>query len=130
MSKKARKAQKLVMEEIKKQLLLQAERWDRGDHYNPIALEEMERDQCYRILGDLYAEKSNLEYEMHILGTDKHETLIKIERLDVYIKKALQVIERHDRFIFRILRKDIGDESQIRRALPWKRNISVLLSEN
>ena len=130
MSRKAKKAQKLVLDEIKKQLILQAERWGRADHYTPLKLEEMEIEQGYKILGDLYAEKSNLEYELHILGTDKHEVLIKIERLNVYIKRALSITQKHENKIRKIIGKSYGDISKISLALANKSAVSILISEN
>lgn len=130
MSRKSKKAQKLVLDEIQKQLILQAERWGRADHYTPIKLEEMEVEQCYKILGDLYAEKANLEYELHILGTDKHEVLIKIERLNVYIKRALSIVQKHENKIRKIIGKSHGDVSNISRALANKSGVSILISEN
>lgn len=116
MSSKSKKAQNRILTEIRDQLVLQAERWGRTDHYTPLKLEEIELEQCRKIRSDLLAEKSNLEYEMNMLGTDKREVLIKIERLDSYIKKADRVIESHERRIERMLDKLIGDRKAVKRA--------------
>lgn len=121
------------MNEVKTQLILQAERWGRTDYYTPIKLEEMEREQCQRIAGELLSEKANLEYELHMLETDKHEVLIKIERLNVYLKKATQVVKKHEKSIGRIIEAKIGDRAKIRRAtsmLEPRSFVSVLISEN
>ena len=92
MAKKSKKGQVRILNEIRDQLVLQAERWGRKGYYTPLKLEEIELEQCRKIRSDFLAEKSNLEYEMNMIGTDKREVLIKIERLESYIKKADRVI--------------------------------------
>lgn len=116
MSKKSKKAQNRILTEIRDQLVLQAERWGRTDHYTPLKLEEIEIEQCKRVKSDLLTEKSNLEYEMNMLGTDKREVLIKIERLESYIKKADRVVEGHERRIGRLLDKLVGDRKAVKQA--------------
>ena len=118
------------MTEVKDQLLLQADRWGRKGYYTPLKLEEMELEQCRKIKGDLLAEKSNLEYEMSMLGTDKKDVLIKIERLESYIKKADRVIEGHEKGITRMLDKIVGDKKAVKRAedlIRSKSQISVMV---
>jgi hypothetical protein len=125
-----KKGQMRLLTEVKDQLLLQADRWGRKGHYTPLKLEEMELEQCRKIKGDLLAEKSNLEYEMSMLGTDKKEVLIKIERLESYIKKADRVIEGHERGISKILDKIVGDKKAVKRAedlIRSKSQISVMV---
>jgi hypothetical protein len=116
MSKKRKSTQKRIIEEIKTQLITQAERWGNKAYYTQLKLEEMELDQCKRILGDLLSEKNNLEYEMAMLGTDKKEVLIKTERLETYIKKANRIIDAHNKNIGKIINKEIGDRAAIGRA--------------
>ncbi len=130
-TKRAKKAQKRVLEEIKGQLLTQAERWGRKDAYTPIILEEMELAQCLRIKGDFLSEKANLEYELNSLGTDKREVLIKIERLNAYLKRADQIIARHEKTISRIIDKDSVSKERADRILKKgekEHKISVMVS--
>ena len=128
-----KRAQKKILGEIKKQLILQADRWGRKDYYSPIKLEEMELDQCRKIKGDLLAEKSNLEYEMHMVDSNKKEVLIKLERLNTYLKRADRVITRHEKSIIKIIEKSIGNRKDINSALKAiepKSLISVLINGN
>jgi len=130
MSKKSKKAQLKILNEIRDQLIRQAERWGKDGHYTPLKLEEMELEQGRKIRSDLLTEKSNLEYEMSMLGTDKKEVLIKIERLDSYIKKADRVILAHEKKIAKIIEKIIGDRSAIKKAentVRTKHLISVMI---
>ncbi|MFA4967555.1 MAG: hypothetical protein WC624_04985 [Candidatus Margulisiibacteriota bacterium] len=132
MARNKKKAQSTILNEIKNQLLLQAERWDNYG-YSPIKIEEMLKDQCDKIKGDLLAEKNNLEYELNYLGTDKREVLIKIERLESYLKKANKAMEKHDRTIRRMVDKLIGDIKAVNRAkglIDSKSQISVMLGVN
>ena len=132
MSKKTKKAQNRILDEIKSQLIAQAERWGKKDYYTPLKLEEMEIDQCQKILGDLLAEKNNLEYEMAMLGSDKREVLIKTERLNSYIKKAHKVIDAHARKINKMINNVIGDQKIIDKAeslINKKPRISVEIGE-
>lgn len=128
-----KKAQLRILGEIRKQLILQAERWGKKDYYTPSKLEEIELDQCHKIKGELLSEKSNLEYEMHMLDSDKKEVLIKLERLNQYLKRADRVVNRHEKNIVRIIEKLIGNKKAIDRALKGiepKSLISVLISDN
>ena len=131
MAKKSKKGQLRILNEIRDQLVLQAERWGRKGYYTPLKLEEIELEQCRKIRSDFLAEKSNLEYEMNMLGTDKKEVLIKIERLESYIKKADRVIEAHEKRIEKMLQKMIGDKSAIKKAesyIKTKPRISVMIN--
>jgi len=130
---KRKKAQLRVLEEIKNQLVLQAERWGREGHYTPLKLEEMELDASWKIKGDFLAEKANLEYELHMLDSDKKESLIKLEKLEGYLKKADRVIVRHEKRIKKMIEKLIGDKGETKKALSLIEKhprISVLISDN
>lgn len=83
-----KKAEFKLVEEMKNQLLIQAERLGIRDQYTPEWFAEQRTISVGQVLSELYAERSNLEYELNLLGTDKKELLIKLERLNVYIKKA------------------------------------------
>lgn len=127
------KAQKIILGEIKKQLILQAERWGRKNYYTPLKLEEIELEQCGRIKGELLSEKSNLEYELHVLGSDKGEVVAKVEKLGMYLKKADRVINAHKKLIEKLIQKNIGDRAQIQKAVSSINSgssISVVVGEN
>lgn len=126
MARKQKKAQTKLLNEIKTQLILQAERWGRTDFYTPLKLEELELDQCLKIRGDLLAEKSNLEYELHSLGTDKKEVLIKLERLNLYLRRADYVIRKHAKNINKIIDKTLEGSDVINRALRGLRPMSTV----
>jgi hypothetical protein len=126
MSKKKKKAQIRILNEIRDQLVLQAERWGRTNYYTPLKLEELVLEQSHKIKGDFLAERSNLEYEMNLLGTDKREVLIKIERLESYIKKADRTIESHERNISRLLDKMVGDKQAISLATSYLKKKSLI----
>ncbi|MEE8638320.1 MAG: hypothetical protein V3T21_04655 [Candidatus Margulisiibacteriota bacterium] len=130
---KRKKAQQRVLNEIQHQLVLQAERWGRKDHYTPMKLEEMVLGQCYKIKGDFYGERANLEYELQRIGTDKKECLIKLEKLEGYLKKADRGIKGHRKAIARILDKMVGDKEKVLKVLGKtlrKPAISLMLGEN
>lgn len=132
MASKRKKAQLIVVEEIKNQLILQAKRWGRENYYTPLLLEEMELDACRRIKGEFLAERANLEYELHTLDSDKKESLIKLERLESYIKKSKRVIKSHEKKIKKMLEKVFGDKNSIKKALSYYNNkpqVSILISD-
>lgn len=130
---KRKKAQLRVLGEIKNQLILQAERWGKKDYYTPFKLEEMELEQCSKIRGELLAEKANLEYELHLVGSDKKDVLIKIERITSYIKRADWAEGRHQRKISAMIEKLTGDKAAIKKAqgsIEQKHFVSVLINDN
>ncbi len=133
MAKKKNRGQLRVLEEIKTQLILQAKRWGKENYYTPDKLEEMENDQCRKILSDLLTEKINLEYEAHLIDCNKREIEIKLEKLNMYIKKSISVSKRHEKNISRYIDRLSGDQGKIKRAtdlINRKPRVSVLLSEN
>ena len=132
---KKKKAQMMVVNEVKKQLLLQAERWGRVGYYTPLKLEEIELEACSRIKGDLLAEKANLEYELQVIDSNKREIELKLQRLESYLNRSKRVIKRHNKNINKMLEKLIGDRKKTLGALQrvkFKREplISILISDN
>ena len=130
MATKKRRAELKILEEIKRELILQAERWGRTGYYTPLKLEEMEIDQCRKILGEFFSEKSTLEYELELLESDTREAIIKLERLENYLSKAKGVIRKHDRKIKRLLDKLVGDRKKTAKALGYfekKSGVSILI---
>ena len=71
-------AQKKLINELKNQLLVQAERLGIRDDYAPIFMEELKLDSVGKILTEFYMERANLEYELNMLGSNKKEILIKL----------------------------------------------------
>lgn len=131
MAKKSKKGQLKILNEIKNQLVLQAERWGKTDYYTPLKFEELELEQARKIKGELLMEKSNLEYEMNSLGTDKKEVLIKIERLETYVRKADHMIESYERKIAKMIENNIGNMKDIKKAegtIKTKPRISVMIN--
>ncbi|MBN3032707.1 MAG: hypothetical protein JW873_01285 [Candidatus Saganbacteria bacterium] len=98
-----KKAEFKLIEEMRKQLLIQAERLGIRDRYTPQWFAQQRVLSAGKVLSELYAERSNLEYELNLLASDKKELLIKLERLNVYIKKGeglrSQFGKEHDRVI-------------------------------
>ncbi len=132
---KKKKAQMMILNEVKKQLLLQAERWGRVGYYTPLKLEEMELDACDRIKSDLLAEKANLEYELQLINTNRREIEMKLGRLDMYLKKADRVSEAHNRAINKTLDKLVGDKKKTMGALERLKYessglVSVVINDN
>lgn len=132
---KRKKAQMMILEEVKKQLLLQAERWGRSGLYTPQKLEEIEMEAVLRIKSDLLSERANLEYELQAIRTNKRDVDIKLSRLESYIKRADRIAKKHDKNIEKILDKMIVDRKTVSGALNITRMkqdslISVFLSDN
>ncbi len=117
MANRQKKAQNKVLNEVLKQLVLQAERWGRKDYYTPEKIEEMVMEQCYVVKGELLAERANLEYELSSLDSNKKESLIKLERLQSYLSRADRVINQHKRVLFNFLSKKLGDQKQLKKAV-------------
>jgi hypothetical protein len=129
---KRKRAQKRVLGEVQKQLLLQAERWGRKGHYTPMKLEEMVLEQCGRVKSDFLVEKANLEYEIQRIGSDKKECLIKMEKLEGYLKRADRAIKAHRNKIQKMLDMMVGEKSKVVKALGKtfrKPTVSVVIGE-
>jgi hypothetical protein len=110
-------AQKKLINELKNQLLVQAERLGIRDDYAPIFMEELKLDSVGKILTEFYMERANLEYELNMLGSNKKEILIKLERLNVYIRKAQALHVRHLGKFEDIIEKGMGDLKRTKRAI-------------
>lgn len=115
--RKKKNAQKKLINELKNQLLIQAERLGVRDRYTPVVLEEMKIDALRRILAELYMERSNLLYELNMLGSKKKEILIKLERLNAYIRKGEGIREKHLANFERLIEKGIGDRKKTLRVV-------------
>lgn len=132
---KKKKAQMMILNEVKKQLLLQAERWGRVGYYTPLKFEEIELDACGRIKGDLLAERANLEYELQVLDSNKREIELKLQRLEGYLKRSSRVIKRHNKSINKMIEKLVGNRKKTLGALRRVKFeeepvISILISDN
>lgn len=116
MSKK-KSAQKKLITELKNQLLVQAESLGVRDAYTPVVMEELKIDATGKILSEFYMERSNLLYELHIMGSQKKEILIKLERLNAYILKSEALRKRHTGSLSKLLAKGQGDKQKVKRVL-------------
>jgi len=114
---KRQKAQKKFINELKNQLFIQAERLGIKERYSPVYLEELKIDSVRRILSEFYMEKSNLEYELNMFGSKKKEVLIKLERLNSYIRKAQGIREQHGKIYENLLDQGLGDIARTNRAV-------------
>jgi hypothetical protein len=124
MSKK-KNSQKKLTNELKNQLLVQAERLGIRDNYTPLYFEEIKLDSVQKILTDFYMERSNLEYELQTIDSNKKEILIKLERLHSYIQKAVGLQRRHNTDYGKILDKATGDQVKTQRAVRQLKPVRV-----
>jgi len=104
-SKKRRKAQQRILSEIKSQLTIKAKKLNIEDRFSEINFEAMKMDAAKRILDDLNAEKTNLEYELHMKGVLDKESTIKLEKIQTYINRAQRVIEKYEKHIGKMAEK-------------------------
>ena len=131
----AKKQQMKVINELLSQVILKAERWGKTGYYTPLRLEEMYIDAINQLSGELLTEKANLEYELHALGTNKQDAVIKIERLNSYIQKAKHLKARTLKKIEDLLGKKIGDKDKLALAVARirrenKPSVSVMINSN
>jgi hypothetical protein len=128
-----KKEQTRLLNEIRDQLILQAKRWGREGYYTPVRLDEMTLEQCRKVQGDLLSEAANLGYELFLLESNKRDLLIKMERLEAYLKKAEKVIKKYERGIRQQVERLVTDRDKldlIRRRMQPQSNISILLNSN
>lgn len=120
MSRKKLKAQQRIFKELEKQLLTQAERLGVKEDYPPLRLKEIEYEAVRKHLLSFYMERANLDYEMQMLGTNKKETLIKMERLGVYIKRAERMKRQYEEKIQKMLDKLLPNKEEVEKATRKK----------
>ena len=109
-TKKRKKAQQRILSEVKSQLTIKAKKLGVEDKYSALNFETMKLDAAKRILDDLNAEKTNLEYELYMKGLLDKESTIKLEKVQTYINKAQRVIARYEKSIGKI-----GSKKQLER---------------
>lgn len=129
MSRRKIKGQMRIFKELENQLFIQAERLGIRDRYSPLVLKELEYEALQKHLTAFYAERANLEYEMQMIGTDKKETLIKLERLESYIKRAERMRRAYEREIQKLLEKLTPDKEKAQKATSDSK-ISVVVGGN
>jgi hypothetical protein len=125
MANKRKKAQIKLVNELQNQVMVQAERLGIRDQYTPTAMEELSLDAVRKILTELYMERSNLEYELNILGSNKKEILIKLERLNLYVRRAEALRNRHLDKYSNLLEKSLGDQDKTRKAVKNLKPVKV-----
>ncbi len=113
MTKKRKKAQARLFNELRNQLMIQAEKLGKRDYYTPYRIAEIRSGSLRDILTELYIERANLEYEMQTPGSQKHEVLRKLEKLHRYIAKAERLQENNNSQIAKL----IGRKVKIREDL-------------
>ena len=123
--KNKHKAEARVLGEMQDQLLLQAEKLGIEDDYNSLNLCEMETEAFGGHLSAFYAERSNLKYEMQIFGTNKKDILIKLERLEAYIKRAQALRAKCVKEVREMLEELTPNKEQARKLLEKRPKISV-----
>jgi hypothetical protein len=109
--------QKKLVNELKNQLMIQAERLGIKEDYSLLFMEELKLDSVKKILTEFYMERANLEYEMQLAGSAKKEIMIKLEKLNAYIRKAVGVQNKHLGVYGQILDAGIGDKELTQRAV-------------
>jgi len=114
---KRKKAQQKILSEIKTQLTIKAKKLGVDDKYSEVNFESMKVDAARRILDDLNAEKSNLEYELYMKGVLDKESTIKLEKAQTYINKATRVIEKYEQAIAKIDKKKSPDKEKAKEAV-------------
>lgn len=98
-TKKRKKAQQRILSEVKSQLTIKAKKLGVEDRYSALNFESMKLEAAKKILDDLNAEKTNLEYELYMKGILDKESTIKLEKVETYINKAQRVIARYEKSI-------------------------------
>lgn len=111
--KKRKKAQARLFNELRNQLMIQAEKLGKKDYYTPYRVTEIRGGSLRDILTELYIERANLEYEMQTPGSQKHEVLRKLEKLHRYIAKAERLQENNQNQIAKL----VGRKVEIREDL-------------
>lgn len=130
MSRKKVKAQLRVFKELENQLLTQAERLGVKEDFAPLQLKEIEYEALEKHILAFYAERANLEYEMQMMGSNKKETLIKLERLHVYISRAERMKKLYEQNIQKMHEKMVPDKEKALRATTDRTRISVSIGGN
>ncbi len=124
--KKRKKTQDKLIAELKNQILTQAELLGVRDRFSPVVMEELKVEAARKILSEFYTERANLEYELNMLGSQKKEVLIKLERLNAYIIKAETLSSRHAQQIENLIEKGLGDLKKTRRAVRKIKPVRVM----
>lgn len=106
--KKRKKAQARLFNELRNQLMIQAEKLGKRDFFTPYRAAETRAGSLRDILTELYIERSNLEYEMQSPGSSKHEVLRKLEKLHRYISKAERLQENNNAHIDKLVGRKVN----------------------
>ncbi len=101
--KKRMRAERMVIDEMRKQLIAQLSNCGVKEYSDPDRLIEIQRKQCLSILQKLTEEKAALEYELSMTDMglcqygDGKDTPEKLQKLERYITKTKARIEKHDK---------------------------------
>jgi len=127
MSKKRKQAQERILHELKSQLMLKAKKLGIDHEFSNINMTIMEKEAAEKILSELLAEKSNLEYELYMKGVLDKESTIKLEKIKSYINKAERIIEKYQKALDKEFDKKTPKKAEVKEALK-KRTISPKIS--
>jgi chromosome segregation ATPase len=76
-----------------------------------------EVESIRKIVDDLNAEKSNLEYELYMKGVLDRESTIKLEKIQSYISRAQKVIDKYGKNIHKMAEKAAPNREKAREAV-------------
>jgi hypothetical protein len=114
---KRKQAQQKILGEIKSQLHIKAKKLGVEDKYSEMNFESMKSEAAKKILDDLNAEKSNLEYELYMKGKLDKESTIKLEKVETYINKAKRVLEKYEKNMGRMAEKKSPHKEKAKEAV-------------
>ena len=121
MSAKKKKAQQKILHELKSQLMTKAKKLGIEYDFTGINFDAMKIEAAKKILGDLLAEKSNLEYELYMKGVLDKESTIKLEKIKSYITKAQRIVDKYQKAIEKELAKKTPKKKEVKEALKKRK---------
>ena len=128
MSAKRKKAQQKILHELKSQLMTKAKKLGIEYDFSGVNFDSMKIEAAKKVLGDLLAEKSNLEYELYMKGVLDKESTIKLEKINGYITKAQRIIDRYEKMIEKEMAKKTPKKKEVHEALKKKKKVTPRIS--
>lgn len=128
MSSKRKKAQQKILHELKSQLMTKAKKLGIEYDFSGVNFDLMKMEAARKIMTDLLAEKSNLEYELYMKGVLDKESTIKLEKINSYITKAQRIIDRYQIAIDKELAKKTPQKKEVREELAKKKKETPRIS--
>lgn len=128
MSTKRKKAQQKILHELKSQLMTKAKKLGIDYDFSGVNFDIMKMEAAGKILTDLLAEKSNLEYELFMKGVLDKDSTIKLEKINSYITKAQRIIDRYQLAIDKEMAKKTPQKKEVREELAKKKKETPRIS--